>query len=59
MGRFIWHTSIFENGLFIVWVNNENFKEVGIRSSARVNVRKIKGEEADCMWRFTKLNTSQ
>lgn len=36
------NASIFENGLFIIWVNNENFKEVGIRSSARVNVRKIK-----------------
>lgn len=53
------NASIFENGLSIIWVDNEDFKEVCIQSSARINVQKIKGEETDRMWRFTNLDANQ
>jgi len=53
------NASIFENGLSIVWKDNENYKEVRIKSSARINVPKIEGEETDRMWRFTNLDANQ
>jgi hypothetical protein len=53
------NTSIFENGLSIVWKDNENYNEVHIKSSARINVPIIEGEETDRMWRFTNLDANQ
>lgn len=53
------NASIFENGLSIIWKDNENYKEVRIKSSARINVPKIEGEETDRMWRFTNLDANQ
>ena len=53
------NASIFGNGLSIVWVDNDDYNEVHIKSSARINVRKIKGEETDRMWRFTNLDENQ
>lgn len=50
------NASIFGKGLSIIWVDNDNYNEVRIQSSARINVRKIKGEETDRMWRFTSLD---
>lgn len=52
------NASIFENGLSIVWVDNEDYREVRIQSSARINVPIIEGEETDRMWRFTNLDAS-
>lgn len=53
------NTSIFENGLSSVWKDNENYNEVHIKSSARINVPIIEGEETDRMWRFTNLDANQ
>lgn len=50
------NASTFKNGLSIIWVDNEDYKDVRIQSSARINIRKIKGEETDRMWRFTNLD---
>ncbi len=49
------NASVFGKGLSIVWVDNEDYKEVRMQSSARINVRKIDGEDTDRMWRFTNL----
>ena len=53
------NASIFEKGLSIVWMDNEDFNKVRIMSSARINVKKIKGEATDRMWRFTNLDADQ
>ena len=53
------NASIFGNGLSIIWEDNEDYNEVHIKSSARINVRKIEGEETDRMWRFTNLDANQ
>ena len=53
------NASIFGSGLSIIWVDNDDFNEVHIKSSARINVRKIDGEETDRMWRFTNLDANQ
>lgn len=53
------NASIFENGLSIVWKDNEIYSEVRIKSSARINVPIIEGEETDRMWRFTNLDADQ
>lgn len=53
------NASIFGKGLSIVWVDNDDYNEVDIKSSARINVRKIEGEETDRMWRFTNLDANQ
>ena len=50
------NASIFGKGLSIVWMDNEDFNKVRIMSSARINVKKIKGEATDRMWRFTNLD---
>lgn len=52
------NASIFGNGLSIVWADNDNYKEVRIKSSARINIHKIEGEETDRMWRFTNLDAN-
>lgn len=53
------NASIFGKGLSIVWMDNDDYNEVRIKSSARVNIRKIDGEETDRMWRFTNLDANQ
>ena len=53
------NASIFEKGLSIIWMDNEDFNKVRIMSSARINVKKIKGEATDRMWRFTNLDTDR
>lgn len=53
------NASIFGKGLSIVWMDNEDFNKVRIMSSARINVKKIKGEATDRMWRFTNLDADQ
>lgn len=53
------NASIFGNGLSIVWIDNEDYNEVHIKSSTRINVKKIKGEETDRLWRFTNLDANQ
>lgn len=53
------NVSIFGKGLSIVWVDNDDYNEVHIKSSPRINVRKIDGEETDRMWRFTNLDANQ
>ena len=53
------NASIFGNGLSIVWRDNEDYREVRVKSSARINVPKIEGEETDRMWRFTNLDACQ
>lgn len=50
------NASIFGNGLSIVWADNEDYKKVNIQSSARVNIKKIDGEDTDRMWHFTNLD---
>ena len=50
------NASAFGKGLSIIWMDNDDYNEVRIQSLARINVRKIKGEEADRMWRFTNLD---
>ena len=52
------NASIFGKGLSIVWMDNEDYNEVRIKSSARINVRKIEGEKTDRLWRFTNLDKS-
>ena len=52
------NASIFEKGLSIVWVDNEDYNKVRIKSSARINVPIIEGEETDRMWRYTNLDAS-
>ena len=42
-------------GLSIMWIDDEEFKEVRMKSSPRVNIHKIEGEAEHRMWRFTKL----
>ena len=37
-------------------LDNDEFNKVRIKSSARINVHKIEGEETDRMWRFTNLD---
>lgn len=48
--------TLFKQGLSIIWVDNDEFNKVRIKSSARINVHKIEGEETDRMWRFTNLD---
>ncbi len=50
------NTTLFKQGLSIMWVDNDEFNKVRIKSSARINVHKIEGEETDRMWRFTNLD---
>lgn len=50
------NATLFKQGLSIIWVDNDEFNKVRIKSSARINVHKIEGEETDRMWRFTNLN---
>ena len=40
-------------------MDNEDFNKVRIMSSARINVKNIKGEATDRMWRFTNLDADQ
>lgn len=53
------NASVFRNGLSIIWKDNDNYKKVNIKSSARINIKKIKGEEKDRMWRFTNADVKQ
>ena len=46
------NATLFKQGLSIIWVDNDEFNKVRIKSSARINVHKIEGEETDRMWRF-------
>ena len=50
------NTTLFKQGLSIMLVDNDEFNKVRIKSSARINVHKIEGEETDRMWRFTNLD---
>lgn len=50
------NATLFKQGLSIMWVDNDEFNKVRIKSSARINVHKIEGEETDRMWRFTNLD---
>lgn len=50
------NATLFKQGLSIIWVDNDEFNKVCIKSSARINVHKIEGEETDRMWRFTNLD---
>ena len=50
------NATLFKQGLSIIWVDNDEFNKVRIKSSARINVHKIEGEETDRMWRFTNLD---
>lgn len=50
------NASVFGTGLSIIWVDKEDFREVSIKASPRINVHKIKGEADDRMWRFTNLD---
>ncbi len=50
------NATLFKQGLSIIWVDNDGFNKVRIKSSARINVHKIEGEETDRMWRFTNLD---
>ena len=42
-------------GLSIMWIDDDEFKEVQMKSLPRVNIHKIEGENEHRMWRFTKL----
>lgn len=50
------NATLFKQGLSIIWVDNDEFNKVRIKSSARINVHKIEGEETDRMWHFTNLD---
>lgn len=50
------NASIWDKGLSIIWLDNEVFKTVKIKSSQRINIRKIEGETEHRMWRFTNLD---
>lgn len=50
------NATLFKQGLSIIWVDNDEFNKVRIKSSARINVHKIEGEETDRMWCFTNLD---
>ncbi len=50
------NATLFKQGLSIIWVDNDEFNKVRIKSSARINVHNIEGEETDRMWRFTNLD---
>ena len=50
------NATLFKQCLSIIWVDNDEFNKVRIKSSARINVHKIEGEETDRMWRFTNLD---
>lgn len=50
------NASVFGKGLSIIWADNDDFKDVRIEYSARINIHKIEGEETDRMWRFTNLD---
>lgn len=50
------NATLFKQGLSIIGVDNDEFNKVRIKSSARINVHKIEGEETDRMWRFTNLD---
>ena len=39
-------------------MDNEDYNKVRIKSSARINVPIIEGEETDRMWRYTNLDAS-
>ena len=39
------NATLFKQGLSIIWVDNDEFNKVRIKSSARINVHKIEGEE--------------
>ena len=61
--QFLWedlfgNASIFSSGLSIVWVDNEDYRDLLIQSSARINIPIIEGEETDRMWRFTNLDAN-
>lgn len=50
------NASIFGKGLSIIWIDNDDYKKVNIKSSERINVHKIEGEQTNRMWRFTNLD---
>ena len=50
------NASIFGKGLSIIWVDNDDYKEVNIHSSERININIVKGEPTKRLWRFTNLD---
>lgn len=50
------NASVFGGGLSIVWMDNDVYEKVHIKSSKRIHVNKIEGEQTDRMWRFTNLD---
>lgn len=50
------NATIFGKGLSIIWMDNDDYKKVCIKSSARINIHKIEGEQTERMWRFTNLD---
>lgn len=50
------NATIFGKGLSIVWVDNDNYKEVNIHSSERININIVEGEPVRRPWRFTNLD---
>lgn len=50
------NASIFGKGLSIIWVDNDDYKEVNIHPSERININIVKGEPTKRLWRFTNLD---
>ena len=50
------NATVFGKGLSVIWVDNDEFREVNIQTSARVNVKLIKDEPIERPWRFTNLD---
>ena len=53
------NASVLDKGLSVCWVDNEDYKEVRMKSAPRIRVDIVKGETEDRLWRFTKLDMAE
>lgn len=53
------NASVLENGLSMVWVDNDDYHEVNIKSAPRLRVHIVEGETKDRLWRFTNMDLAE
>lgn len=53
------NASVLDKGLSVCWVDNEDYKEVRMKSAPRIRVDIVKGETEDRLWRFTNLDMAE
>lgn len=53
------NASVLENGLSMVWVDNDDYHEVRVDQHARVGIHIVEGETNDRLWSFTNMDLAE